>query len=389
MTTTSIDDRRAPHVKAWGFSATAGELWNACPQAFAFKHELGIEEVASRPLRVGRLMAMTIERYLTHCFEHKVPTDITAIDEIARAVYAEEGVGLGLEALDEVLRICSYYVEQHTLDIEHLAGVEVWLPPHGAEDILIGGRRAYGKIDELYFDDEGRFAHVRDAKTNWSVWPERETRGKLQSRLYPILVVHCFPDVEEVRVTYDFVRWGVTREVVWTRGEIDQERLNLEAIVAQMQKPGKRPATPGEHCSICGYVSLCPVFKSARQNGVFLVPTNEAEAQRVVETTLVLESGLEQRRAALRAYTKEHGPIALNGVRVGYFSKEKQRVDAHAFAAWAEEHKADPLDYLELPARELTKLLKKRPKLRELVQTETETRFDSLRSDEPAEAVAS
>src|SRR5712664_1774673 len=102
------DDRRAPHVKPWMLSATVAELWTDCPQAFSYQRELGIEEVPSRALRVGRLMAMTVERYLSHCFEHQVATDVSEIEAIARQVFVEEGVGLGIEALEEVIRICGF-----------------------------------------------------------------------------------------------------------------------------------------------------------------------------------------------------------------------------------------------------------------------------------------
>lgn len=383
------DDQRAPHVKPWNFSATAAELWNACPFAFSMKYEQGVEEVRGRPLRIGALLAMTVEKYLTHCADKKVATDVSAFEWVAREVYAEQGVGLGLDALDEVLRIGTFYVQQHTLDLEHLVGVEVWLPPKGGEDLLIAGRRVVGKLDELYMDDVGTTATVVDAKTNWAVWSERDTRAKLQARLYPILVMHSFPDVDEVRVVFDFVRHGAVREVRWTRGEIEVERDNLEALAVQMQKPGVRPATPGDHCGICGYVSRCPVFRTARTSGVFVIPTNDEEAEKVVETLLVLEAGVKQRKDALRAYTAGVGPIEVNGVRVGHFTSEKPRVPTKAFVDWCAED-LDPYEWLELPTDAVRKLLRRRKSLAELVRPEISTRFATKRGEEnEEEAVAS
>ena len=378
------DDQRAPHVKPWNLSATAAELWNACPFAFSLRYEQGIEEVRGRPLRIGALLAMTVEKYLTHCAEQKVATDVSAFEHIARDVYATQGVGLGLDALDEVLRIGTFYVQQHTLDLEHLVGVEVWLPPKGSPDFELAGRRVVGKLDELYMDDVGTTATIVDAKSNWAVWSERETRAKLQARLYPMLVLHSFPDVDQVRVVFDFVRHGAVREIVWTRGEIEVERDNLEALARQMQKPGVRPATPGDHCGICGYVSRCPVFRTARTYGVFIIPTNDEEAEKVVETLLVLEAGVKQRKDALRAYTSGHGPIELNGIRVGHFTRETPVVEPHAFAAWCGED-IDPLDHLRLGPTELKRLVRKRKSLAELIRPEVETRFAVKRSTENEE----
>ncbi len=379
------DDRRAPHVKPWRLSPTAAELWASCPQAFSFQRELGIEEVVSRPLRVGRLMALTVERYIAHCFEQKVATDVSEIEAIARQVFIDHGVkegALGLDALEEVIRICRNYVESAILDLERLAGVEMWLPPTGAEPLVLGGREVIGKVDQLLFDDEGRVAIVKDQKTNWRVWSLGETRDKMQAKFYPILVFHSFPEVEDVEVDFEFIRFpGTIRSVRYSRAEAELERQNIEALVLQMQKPGARPATPGEHCSMCGYTAMCPRYKSARDTGVFAVPTDADEAKPLVEEVAVLEAGLERRREALRALTSAIGPVSANGVRIGFFSSETPRVDARAFAEWADEHGVDKWDYLTVPAVELRKLLRKRRSLEELVDYEKSTRFDTRRGE--------
>lgn len=374
---------RPQHVKQWELSATAAELWSDCPQAFSFQRELGIEEVASRPLRVGRLMAQTVEGYLTHCFELGVATDVTEIESIARRVFEKDGAGLGLDALEEVIRICSYYVQGAVLDLDRLAGVELWLPPDGVAPLVIGGRQVRGKVDQLLFDDEGRLAIVKDQKTNWHVWTEREAREAMQAKFYPILVFHSFPDVEEVQVEFEFVRFpGSIRPVRYSRAEAELERQNIEALTLQMQKPGKRPATPGAHCSFCGYVDLCPRFKSARDNQVFVVPRTTAEAQQLLGDVAVLEAGLERRRAALRSYTDTAGPVAANGVRFGQFRSRTPRVNPHRFMAWAQEHGvADPLEYFEISPIELRRLARKRKSLEELFEYEEKFRSDLRRGE--------
>ena len=373
-----------PAVKPWRFSATAAETYSQCPLAWSYRYEMGMEGVPTRPLRIGRLMAMTVERYLTHCYEQQVETDVSAIDDIARKTFATEGAGLGLDALDEVLKVGSFFVQSYALDFERLVGVEVWLPPKGVEPVTFAGREVVGKVDALLMDDEGQRAIVQDQKTNWAIWSERETRSKLQARLYPILVLASFPDVQEVEVTFQFIRWGVERTVVWSRAEIEEERKNLEALSQLMQKPGARPATPGDRCSYCEYVSICPVFKTARTSGVFVIPTNDEEAEKVIETLLVLDAGVKQRKDALRAYTSGHGPIELNGIRVGHFTRETPVVDPHAFAAWCGED-IDPLDYLRLGSTELKRLVRKRKSLAELIRPEVETRFAVKRSTENEE----
>jgi hypothetical protein len=371
--------------KPWRFSATAAEMAADCMYAFSQRYELGTQEIPGRPLHVGRLLAMTVERYQLHCFEQRVPSDVTEILAIARKVYAEAGQGAGLDVLDEVLRVCEQYVESFNLDLDRLAGVEMWLPPAGIEPLLLAGREVVGKVDQLGFDDDGRLAIVTDQKSNWAVPSEHEIRQSMQSRLYPVLIFHSFPDVEEVEIRFEFIRWGQVRIVRFTRAEAELERQKLEALSAQMQKPGARPATPGERCAYCGYVSVCPVFKTARASGVFIVPTNEEEAHKVHETVLVLKAGLDQRRAALRAFTKEHGPIETGGERAGYFVSESRRVLAKKFREWAPANGIDPDEFLVVPPRELEQLMKKRKSLEPITWVETHTKFSATKKTDPEE----
>lgn len=380
-----MNETPIPAVKPWRFSATAAEMWTSCPYAFSCKYERGVGEIAGRPLLVGRLLATTVERYQLHCFENRVPSDVVEIQAIARAAYAEQGQGIPLDVLDEVLRVCEYYVESFNLDLERIAGVEMWLPPTGVEPMRLAGRDVVGKVDQLLFDDEGRTAIVVDQKSNWAVWSEDEAREKLQSRLYPVLIFHSFPDVEEVEVRFQFIRWGIERSVHFTRAEAYLEKEKLEALSRQMQRPGPRVATPGAMCAYCAYVSSCPIFRAARQNGIFILPTNEAEAKKVVETMLVLDSGLKQRRAALRAYTAEHGPVNTNGIEFGHFRTDTRRVLTKRFMDWANENGVRPEEWLVVPATELKKLLKKKKSLEPITHVESDTDFKQRKHGHEAE----
>lgn len=384
---TMVEDRPAVPVKPWRFSATAAEIAQDCMYAFSQKYELGILEVPGRPLQVGRLLSETIERYQAHCFEHKVPSDVTEIAAIARATYAEHGQGIGLDVLDEVLRVCEVYVEAFAVDLERIAGAEMWLPPRGIEPLRLAGREVVGKVDQLLFEDEGRLAIVVDQKSHWSVWSDDEARAKLQARLYPLLVMHSFPDVEEVEIRFQFVRWGVERVVRVSRAEAYLEQQNLEALSALMQKPGPRPATPGERCAYCGYVNRCPVFKDARANGVFIMPTNEEEARKVHETVLVLKSGLDQRRKVLNAFTKAHGTIETRGERAGHFESQSRRVLTARFREWAAANGVDADEWLVVPPRDLERLMKKRKSLEPITYLETSTRFSATKKAEGEEEV--
>jgi CRISPR/Cas system-associated exonuclease Cas4 (RecB family) len=362
-------------------------MFSDCPFAFATKYELGIPEPPTDPLRTGQLMAMTIEKYLAHLVEGKIPTDITELPEIAKRVWSEHGAGLPIRVLDEVLRICGNYAASHILDFEHMVGVEVWLPRKGDVDLVLGGRRVVGKVDELYLYPDEQLAVVRDAKTNWSIWSEQEAREKLQARVYPVLVQHALPDVERVRMVFDFVRHGAERVVELTRDEIAEEVEKLAALIALMQRPGARPATPGARCSYCAYTQRCPTFKSMKRDLTSFTPAGPDEARAIAAETTVLEAALKQRKEALKVWADENGAIELNGVTWGHHLTESPRIDVRELAAFLEGRGLDPLDHpaIRVDTTELRKLVRKNGDLEQLIAWDSSTRFDVRKAKEGEE----
>lgn len=371
-------------VKPWRFSATSGEMFSDCPYAWSQRYELGIPEPPTDPLRTGQLMASVIEKYLAHLVEGKIPTDVTALPEIAKRVWAEHGAGLPIRVLDEVLRICTNYAASHVLDFERLVGVEVWLPRKGDPDLVLAGKPVVGKVDELYLSADGREAWIRDAKTNWAVWSEKVAREKLQARVYPVLVSHAFPDVELVRVTFDFVRWGIERTVELSRGEIEEEVDKLSALIELMQRPGARPATPGARCAYCAYTARCPVFKSMKAELTTFTPASEQEARAIAAELTVLDAATKQRKEALKVWSDEHGAIELNGIEWGHHESQKPAIDIRLLAAFLEEDGQEPLDSdaIAVSTTGLRKLIRRKPELEQLVSWTGETRFDARKPGE-------
>ncbi|MGH2715548.1 MAG: PD-(D/E)XK nuclease family protein, partial [Thermoleophilaceae bacterium] len=306
------------------------------------------------------------------------PTDILELPTIAKEVWASQGAGLPIRVLDEVLRICTNYAGSHILDFENLIGVEVWLPRRGEDaDLVLAGRRVVGKVDELYLLEQGRLARIRDAKTNWYVWGEQEAREKLQARVYPVLVAHAFPDVEEVEVTFDFVRHGIDRTVRLSRGEIEEEVEKLAALIQQMQRSGPRPATPGARCAYCAYTARCPVFTALRRDLTTFTPSSGEEARKIAAELTVLEATTKQRKDALRIWTDEQGPIELKGLIWGHHAHQTPAIDIRVLAAFLEEGGQDPLDSpaLAVSTTELRKLLRKNPDLEQLLSWKGSTYF--------------
>ena len=373
-------------MKPWRASPTSMELFQDCPFAFSMKYEVGASEPASDPLLLGQLLAMTIEAYLTHCAANKVRTDVTEIKSIARRVYAERGVGIPLTALDAALEIVERYAMSHAIDLDHLVGTEIWLPVPPAT-VQLAGRDVLGRVDELYVSDDGTEATVVDAKSNYAIWTVDEARAKLQARVYPYLLFQSFPGLEQVTLVFDFIRWNIERTVVWNRAESMEEGKNLEALIVAMQRPGRRPAVPGARCSYCSFTAMCPTFKSMKADGTSFTPISLDDAVAVAAEITVLEPAIAQRRKALREWTNQRGPVPVHGLEYGYFEHQTPTIDPEKFAVWAKKNGKDPFEYLRIGTTDLRKLLKKHPGLEDLIEYETETKFDARRPEPEAQPV--
>jgi PD-(D/E)XK nuclease superfamily protein len=83
-----------------------------------------------------------------------------------------------------------------------------------------------------------------------------------QSRLYPLLLFRHNPNLETVRFVLIFMRYGATREVVWTREQVPfLEKMLADARVRQRaihETEGLARAVPGRACN------YCPLLRTGR-----------------------------------------------------------------------------------------------------------------------------
>lgn len=102
--------------------------------------------------------------------------------------------------------------------------------------------------------------------------------------------------------------------------DLDAIETDLRALVARI--PGAEP-TPGEHCRFCPARAVCPAFSAAvaevadtapaalatiaRSNGAL----TSAQVAAAWPQFRLVEAGLDQIKAAIRAYVAEHGDVPL------------------------------------------------------------------------------
>ncbi|HUT91435.1 MAG TPA: PD-(D/E)XK nuclease family protein, partial [Thermoguttaceae bacterium] len=207
-------------------------LYDACPGAWAAQHLPPKEEPTDRsyPLDWGGLHHDVREQYNQACYKKGVPMDLDIVEDIVNynfweLVWApkenprdEEGRPPTIPASDyrEFLDVCYRGIRSSgPLDLDNLYGIEEWLW------MSVNGYRMRMRPDIMFV--RGNQATVPDYKTSRVVMTDAQVKADFKSRCYAAAVMdeeNC-PQVDAVRVTMDFARYGHTSEAVFTHEDAE------------------------------------------------------------------------------------------------------------------------------------------------------------------------
>jgi hypothetical protein len=271
----------------------------ACETLYVFKHiqcaRLGESEPARRGIEIHQILAT----YINHLVRTRRATDLERFDALMR--------GAGAEARE----VLEKFRDNHTFDPEkvlatelHIALDENFLP---IEDLADDGRTAVyeGTLDlmvvhsltEAEIDDWKSYYQIIDADT-------------FQSKFYPLLLLCLNPSLERVKFVLEFVRYGVSRCVEYTRKDLPwlkelarRERVRqkkLHELVALDDREWK--ASPGRHCTWCPLLLKgCPVAETN--------PYDQMSAEERLRFALWLQEAEKHNTQVLKDLLVERGPI--------------------------------------------------------------------------------
>jgi hypothetical protein len=277
----------------------------ACPHLYVSRIVLGNEE----PDNEYSLRGSQSHEACSHYVDHLVAKRLT-IDE----PWFEENI-LSRPYLPDTIEILGRMAPKFKIDPEKVLDTELWLPLDenfepmdcnpGDEGI------AYeGTLDLVLMPDETT-AIIEDYKTFWQI-VDADT---FQSKLYPLLLMKHFPQLQTVTFVLRFLRYNVTREVVYTRADIEKlEKLAREARLRQLSlhqiAPECEQALPGTHCAYCPKLRSCPLGET---NPMTEDPTE------VMRRALWARELLKRDMATLKAHVNINGPILIRDANeVGY-----------------------------------------------------------------------
>lgn len=236
-----------------------------------------------------------------------------------------------------------------------------------------------GIIDRL--DLANYLLVVQDYKTSWMALPQREVERSTQLRSYAALGRALLPEIERVRVEFNYVRLDIVRGLLLERQDIQdakdrifRESDRIEALVA---KRAFDP-TPGALCEQCPLFDQCPAKKQA---AMLRPPETPAQREALLGTYALQKRALDDTVAMLQRAVALHGPIEAGGLTAEYAREARSTYPVVALRKVLHDHLGtlDTDPYVKSDNEALKRLTKKEPALEPalagIVQEKAYSRF--------------
>lgn len=312
----------------------------ACASLYVQKHARGERTAESQPAARGIEIHEILAAYIKHLVTTGRSTDLEVFDASLSAASAE--------ARD----VLEKFRGNHIFDPEKILAAEF----HIALD------REFRPVDDSDGNErvpeyEGTLDLVMlhsltEAEINdWKSYYQIIDADTFQSKFYPLLLMCLNRSLERVKFVLEFVRYGASRCVEYTRKDLpwlkelaERERTRQRKL-HQLAASGERDlkASPGRHCTWCPLLlNGCPVAKTN--------PYSQMTGEERLRFALWLEEAEKQNTRVLKDFIVERGPIQYRdgngGEYVAGFARVEKKFYAYRNAAsvlneWFTSHPED------------------------------------------------
>jgi hypothetical protein len=310
----------------------------ACETLYVHKHVQRVRVGESVPAARGIEIHQFLATYINHLVRTKRATDLEIFDALMK--------GAGTEARE----VLEKFRENHSFDAEkilatelHIALDEDFLPiEHPRDD---GQMAEYEGTLDLVMLHSLTEAEIEDWKSYYQVI----AADTFQSKFYPMLLMSLNPSLERVKFNLEFVRYGVSRCVEYTRADLPWLRELAQSDRAHQRELHKRnsnrmtKASPGKHCTWCPLLlNSCPVAKTN--------PYRRMTPERRLRFAVWLQQAEKHNTGMLKNLVAERGPITYRDANQNQYvatfeAVEKKSYPCHkvasALAQWVETHPED------------------------------------------------
>jgi len=354
------------------YSHTRFNQFETCPRSFKLRYLDRIPEKPSDALIIGRLVHEIIAEYDRALLKSGLQTDITLLPEITQMVFYKKPHHLGSSRFTEIESIIESFANSHIFNPNTTVGIEEKIKLPLSNDILF-----WAVLDRLEIDDN--VATIMDYKTDWAIRSQAETENDFQLHIYAWIVKKEYPQVDTFKARLEFVRHGVVREVDIDPVKVATTEDKIFGLIRQIESEVEFAPRPGEGCSWCSYVDMCPALKNLGGS----IIKDEQDALRVAGELVLLEKQVADRKEALKKWCNVNGFVETNGLQWGYYVTESKSIsDVKEFTKIMRDLGEDPEKYLSVDERRFTKKLQEKyaDALASVLVDKSYTRFDSKKT---------
>jgi hypothetical protein len=271
----------------------------ACESLYICKHVQGAKLGESEPAARGIEIHQVLATYINHLLKAGRSTDLEVFDGLTR--------GAGAEAREVLER----FRDNHAFDPEKILATELHIAlDEDFRPLVQPGKPSQvaeyeGTLDlvmlhslsEAEIDDWKSYYQVIDADT-------------FQSKFYPLLLMCLNPSLERVKFVLEFVRYGASRSVQYTKKDLSwlkelaqRERARQRKLHERAAQGGRDfKASPGRHCTWCPLLlNGCPVAETN--------PYGQMTAEERLRFALWLQEAEKQNTKVLKDLMVELGAI--------------------------------------------------------------------------------
>ena len=356
----------------------------ACESLYVFKHvrreQIAESEPAARGTEIHRILAT----YIDHLVRVGRALDLEVFDQLMKT------------ASGEAREVLERFRDNHAFDPDKVLATELYIAldedflpiedsstGDGNPNVATMKIPAYEGTLDLVMLHSLTEAEIEDWKSYYQVI----AADTFQSKFYPMLLMSLNPSLEQVKFNLEFVRYGTSRSVEYTRADLPCLRELAQSQRARQTELHKRngrrlaKASPGRHCTWCPLLlNCCPVAKTN--------PYRRMTPERRLRFALWLQQAERHNTTVLKHLVTERGPIRYrdenhNEYVAAFEAVEKRSYPytkvASVLAEWVKAHPEDEELIEGLSASGLSSRLKakKRRELAEELQALASVRVDT------------
>jgi hypothetical protein len=265
----------------------------ACERGYAASEMEGKRIESDAAIR-GRDIHRIMAAYVSHLVKTRQATDYDKLDALCENESEEVR-----EVMLEKIR------DTYKFNPEHVLGVEMHIRLNdqlGSIESSLGDTIAFEGTLDLVLLPTPADAVIHDWKSFFRV-QEADT---FQSRFYPLLLMSVIPTLERVEFILEFVRYGTSRSVEFTREDLPKlKEMAYDARARQLRvhAESEHQATPGKCCLYCPLVTLgCPLLQQVN-------PYANMEPSERVAFGVLLREAMKHNDAILKEFVNVNGPV--------------------------------------------------------------------------------